>query len=47
MGELVDRIKEKIFRDEMLLSKKRPDGRRFDEIRNIDCEVNLLPRTHG
>ena len=46
-GALFDSLKEKIFRDEMLLSKKRPDGRRFDEIRNIDCEVNLLPRTHG
>jgi polyribonucleotide nucleotidyltransferase len=46
-GDLFDRLKEKIFRDEMLLSKKRPDGRKFDEIRNIDCEVNVLPRTHG
>ena len=45
--ELFDRLKEKIFRDEMLLSKRRPDGRKFDEIRNIDCEVNILPRTHG
>jgi polyribonucleotide nucleotidyltransferase len=46
-GDLFDRLKEKIFRDEMLLSKKRPDGRKFDEIRNIECEVNILPRTHG
>lgn len=46
-GELFDRLKERIFRDEMLLSKRRPDGRAFDEIRNIDVEVNLLPRTHG
>ncbi len=46
-GELFDRLKEKIFRDEMLLSKHRPDGRKFDEIRNIEVEANLLPRTHG
>ena len=46
-GELFDRLKEKIFRDEMLLSKRRPDGRKFDEIRNIEVEANLLPRTHG
>ncbi len=25
----------------------RTDGRSFDELRNIDCEVQLLPRVHG
>jgi polyribonucleotide nucleotidyltransferase len=45
--ELFDRLKERIFRDEMLKARHRPDGRKFDEIRNIDCEVSVLPRTHG
>ncbi len=27
--------------------KKRVDGRRFDEVRPISCEVGILPRTHG
>jgi polyribonucleotide nucleotidyltransferase len=45
--ELFDTLKERIFRDEMLRAKRRPDGRAFDEIRNIDCEVGVLPRTHG
>jgi polyribonucleotide nucleotidyltransferase len=27
--------------------KVRPDGRGLDEIRAIDCDINLLPRTHG
>jgi polyribonucleotide nucleotidyltransferase len=45
--ELFDNLKERIFRDEMLKAKRRPDGRAFDEIRNIDCEVGVLPRTHG
>jgi len=27
--------------------KIRPDGRRIDEIRPIDCQVDLLPRVHG
>lgn len=27
--------------------KKRVDGRRFDEVREISCEVGILPRTHG
>ena len=45
--ELFDRLKERIFRDEMLKARRRPDGRKFDEIRNIDIEVGVLPRTHG
>jgi polyribonucleotide nucleotidyltransferase len=45
--ELFDSLKERIFRDEMLKARRRPDGRAFDEIRNIDCEVGVLPRTHG
>lgn len=27
--------------------KTRPDGRSFTEIRDISCEVEVLPRTHG
>jgi len=46
-ADLFSRLKERIFRDEMLKARKRPDGRSFDEIRNIDCEVGVLPRTHG
>jgi polyribonucleotide nucleotidyltransferase len=47
VGDLFDRLKERIFRDEMLKARKRPDGRAFDEIRNIESEVGVLPRTHG
>jgi len=46
-GDLFDMLKERIFRDEMLKARRRPDGRAFDEIRRIDCEVGVLPRTHG
>ncbi|MBM3811441.1 MAG: polyribonucleotide nucleotidyltransferase [Acidimicrobiia bacterium] len=46
-GDLFDVLKERIFRDEMLKNRRRPDGRRFDELRNIECEVAVLPRTHG
>ena len=46
-GDLFDRLKERIFRDEMLKGRHRPDGRAFDEIRAIDGEVGVLPRTHG
>ncbi len=46
-GALFDLLKERIFRDEMLKHRRRPDGRAFDEIRHIECEVGVLPRTHG
>ena len=42
-----DALKERIFRDEMLKDRRRPDGRAFDQIRPITCEVGVLPRTHG
>ena len=42
-----ERLRERIFRDDILNHKRRPDGRAFDEIRAINCEVGFLPRTHG
>lgn len=40
-------LKEKIFRDDMLGLRRRPDGRKFSEIRPIQAEVGWLPRVHG
>jgi len=31
----------------LLLEGKRADGRGYNDIRQIDCEVGILPRTHG
>ena len=42
-----ERLREDFFRAEVLKAKRRPDGRAFDEIRKITCEVGLLPRVHG
>jgi polyribonucleotide nucleotidyltransferase len=42
-----ERLREKIFRDDILNHKRRPDGRAFDQIRAINCETGFLPRTHG
>jgi polyribonucleotide nucleotidyltransferase len=42
-----DTLKEKIFREDILGKRRRPDNRRFSEIRSIACEVGWLPRTHG
>ncbi len=46
-GELFDHLKEGIFRDDILNNRRRPDGRRFSEVRPISIEVGWLPRTHG
>ena len=46
-GELFDHLKEGIFRDDILNNRRRPDGRRFSEIRPISIEAGWLPRTHG
>ncbi|MFI5111028.1 MAG: polyribonucleotide nucleotidyltransferase, partial [Terriglobales bacterium] len=40
-------MRERIFRDQVLNDRKRPDARAFDEIRPITVEVGALPRTHG
>jgi polyribonucleotide nucleotidyltransferase len=42
-----ERLRERIFRDDMLIRRRRPDARAFDEIRPITCEIGVLPRVHG
>src|SRR5437868_2497328 len=44
---IFDALKEKIFRDEILRKRERPDKRKFDTIRPIWIETRILPRTHG
>ncbi|MBW8002103.1 MAG: polyribonucleotide nucleotidyltransferase [Planctomycetes bacterium] len=47
---MVKRILDKIVGKtvkKLLLEGKRADGRGFDEVREITCEVGVLPRTHG
>ncbi|HET9939905.1 MAG TPA: polyribonucleotide nucleotidyltransferase [Candidatus Eisenbacteria bacterium] len=43
LGELEERA----VRETIVKEKKRPDGRGFDEMRKVNCEVGVLPRTHG
>jgi polyribonucleotide nucleotidyltransferase len=45
--KVFDHLKEKIFREDILGKRRRPDNRKFSEIRPIDIEVNWLPRVHG
>ncbi len=42
-----ERLRERIFRDDMLIRRRRPDARAFEQIRQITCEVGVLPRVHG
>jgi len=42
-----DVLREKLLKREIFERGRRLDGRRFDEIRQITCEVGVLPRTHG
>jgi polyribonucleotide nucleotidyltransferase len=45
--ELLGEIEKKISRDLILKEDRRMDGRRFDQIRPISCDVGILPRPHG
>jgi polyribonucleotide nucleotidyltransferase len=40
-------LRERIFREEVIEKKRRPDARAFDEVRDIWIEAGVLPRTHG
>ena len=47
VGHFFSDVEEKLFRDDVLLKHRRQDNRAFDQVREITCEVGLLPRTHG
>jgi polyribonucleotide nucleotidyltransferase len=42
-----DALEKEIIRKRIAVDKKRPDGRAQDEIRPIECEVDVAPRVHG
>ncbi len=41
------KIEKKIVRTGILKNKSRIDGRSLTDVRQIDCQVGVLPRTHG
>jgi polyribonucleotide nucleotidyltransferase len=49
--QFVKKAAEAIYKDlvrkKIAVEKRRPDGRGTDEIRAIECEVGVSPRTHG
>jgi polyribonucleotide nucleotidyltransferase len=42
-----DKLEKSIIRERIAVHKKRPDGRRENEIRDITIEIGVTPRTHG
>jgi polyribonucleotide nucleotidyltransferase len=40
-------VEKEVIRKRIAVDKKRPDGRAQDEIRPIQCEVDISPRVHG
>jgi polyribonucleotide nucleotidyltransferase len=45
--EIFYSVEEEFVRKKILEKGKRPDRRNLDDIRNIECKVRVLPRTHG
>ncbi|MFL5873968.1 MAG: polyribonucleotide nucleotidyltransferase [Solirubrobacterales bacterium] len=43
----INSIEKDTIRKAIAVEKKRPDGRAQDEIRPIECEVDISPRVHG
>jgi len=43
----IEAVEEEIVRKEILENGRRPDGRKPEDIREIECQVGLLPRVHG
>jgi len=47
MNEIFDEAVKKMVREAIVEDGKRPDGRSLDEVRELEMNVGLLPRTHG
>ncbi|PPR26585.1 MAG: Polyribonucleotide nucleotidyltransferase, partial [Alphaproteobacteria bacterium MarineAlpha9_Bin4] len=47
LGNSLNKLQKNIVRKKILSSKTRIDGRKIDEVRQINCETGLLPRAHG
>ena len=45
--QIFEEASDEIVHRNILEKEQRPDGRKLDEIRRIDCRVGILPRTHG
>ncbi len=44
---IIKDIEKDVVRGDIIKNKSRIDGRRLDEVRQITCELDILPRAHG
>src|SRR5438445_3131823 len=47
ISQAFDYVQKKAFRVSILEKQKRVDGRGYQDLRPINCEVSVLPRSHG
>ncbi|MGI9539373.1 MAG: polyribonucleotide nucleotidyltransferase, partial [Miltoncostaeaceae bacterium] len=47
VGKAFDSLTKSLIRKRIAVDKERPDGRGATEIRPIECDVSVTPRTHG
>jgi len=47
LSKIFDDTVKNLVREAIVEKEKRPDGRKLTDIRDIDVEVGILPRTHG
>ena len=47
VSDLLSNYKKRVMRDRIIDKGQRLDGRSFEEVRPISCEVGILPRAHG
>ncbi len=47
VAKALDQLEKQKMREMVLREKRRVDGRKLDEIRQITCELEILPRVHG
>lgn len=47
LKNIINDLQKKAVRKAILEKNHRPDGRKLDEVREINCEVGIVPRAHG
>ncbi|MBD3370852.1 polyribonucleotide nucleotidyltransferase [Candidatus Fermentibacteria bacterium] len=47
VSEAASKAEKEYVREKLLKDTQRPDGRKPEQIREVTCEVGVLPRTHG
>jgi polyribonucleotide nucleotidyltransferase len=47
VSSLVAKVTKNVVREQIITERKRLDGRGLADIRQITCEIDVLPRTHG